>query len=229
MWRLDRTGEASPRSAGRDAGGDERGGASSIRNPAATATSVAVGLRASRRDLTSSALEGRGWTSYATKRNAASTRIAGTLAGHRVALRVTGSRGCRPPGHHVPIPRQVSVAERFGPGKPGASLAIASIRIAATPLALAPGLLQTLVVDLGAVLAVALLAAIWLLIQRTWRRTLSEHAAADEALDVRWGSCGAGCGCAAGTCRREDAGERPRAPTPASSPPPTPPLSEIRR
>jgi hypothetical protein len=87
--------------------------------------------------------------------------------------------------------------------------------------------MSDLTLDLAAILAVALLAVLWLLVQRAWRRALPEHAAADEALDVRWGSCGAGCGCAAGACRRETEGP-PRGaltdPVTTSSPP-----TEIRR
>jgi hypothetical protein len=75
--------------------------------------------------------------------------------------------------------------------------------LAAAAPVVSPELFRALGADLVAVLALALLAALWLLVQRVWRRTLPEHAAADEALDVRWGSCGAGCGCAGGACQRE--------------------------
>lgn len=76
--------------------------------------------------------------------------------------------------------------------------------IAAPALVVSPDFVRTVAIDLAVVLAIALLAALWLMIQHAWRRTIPEHGAADEAFDVRWGSCGAGCGCAAGSCRRAE-------------------------
>ncbi|HVS16340.1 MAG TPA: hypothetical protein VMV46_20685 [Thermoanaerobaculia bacterium] len=119
-----------------------------------------------------------------------------------------------------------STRRRPSAGRGGGRPLQKTVRALAGAPILSPDLVRELGADLLAVLALALLVALWLLIQRAWRRVLPEHAAADEAHDVRWGNCGAGCGCAGGACRRERASDphpiAPRTATPAVPPSPEP-------